>query len=135
MSAAEGVTTEATPQSAVVAEAAPSPVDTDAAVSTITPYVATYQAPAPSPVASAASSSSIWTAAFWKGAGERMLKTFLQTFIPSLIIGLGVSGDSTLNVFDAPWSAALVYSLGISLGATFLSLCTSIGNADFTAGK
>lgn len=79
--------------------------------------------------------SSVWTAAFWKGAGERMLKTFLQTFIPSLIIGLGVSGDSTLNVFDAPWSAALVYSLGISLGATFLSLCTSIGNADFTAGK
>jgi hypothetical protein len=93
------------------------------------PQVATVVPAPPTPA------SSIWTGAFWKGAGERMLKTFLQTFIPSLIIGLGVSGDSTLNVFDAPWSAAAVYSLGISLGATFLSLCTSIGNADFTAGK
>lgn len=79
--------------------------------------------------------SSIWTAAFWKGAGERMVKTAVQTFIPSLLVGLGVSGDSSFNVFGVDWSTGLVGASGIALGATFLSLCTSIGNADFTAGK
>lgn len=91
--------------------------------------------PVSSPVTSAMSSSSIWTAAFWKGAGERMIKTFLQSFIPALLIALGISGVGDFNVFTAPWLSALEVSLGISLGATFLSLCTSLGNADFTAGK
>jgi len=76
----------------------------------------------------------IWTAAFWKGAGERALKTFLQTFIPALLLALGASSTGTLNVWTAPWVASLQVALGLGLGAAFLSLCTSLGNASFTAG-
>jgi hypothetical protein len=93
------------------------------------PQVAPVVPAAPGP------SSSIWTAAFWKGAAERMVKTFIQTFIPTLIVGLGITDGASFNVFGVDWSTALVGALGIALGATFLSLCTSIGNADFTAGK
>lgn len=93
------------------------------------PQVASVVPASPGP------SSSIWTAAFWKGCGERALKTFLQSFIPALLVALGVSGAVDFNVFGAPWVSALETALGISLGATFLSFCTSIGNANFTAGK
>lgn len=76
----------------------------------------------------------IWTVAFWKGAGERALKTFLQTSIPTLLLALGASSSGTLNVWTAPWVASLQIAVGLGLGAAFLSLCTSLGNADFTAG-
>ena len=65
----------------------------------------------------------IWTKAFWKGAGERAIKTFFQTFVALI-------GTSAVIVQDVDW---LFVGSG-SVLATILSLATSIGNADFTAG-
>lgn len=76
----------------------------------------------------------IWALAFWKGAGERALKTFLQSFIPALLLGLGASTTGVFDAFHAPWLTALLSALSVAVGAAFLSLCTSVGNASFTAG-
>lgn len=76
----------------------------------------------------------IFTTAWWKGAGERALKTFVQSFIPVFLATLGVGATGVLNVWTAPWVAALEAASGLALGATLLSFCTSLGNADFTAG-
>lgn len=66
----------------------------------------------------------MWTASFWKGAGERAIKTFFQTFVALI-------GTSAVLVQDVNW---LMIVSG-SVLATILSLATSIGNADFTAGR
>lgn len=66
----------------------------------------------------------MWTASFWKGAGERAIKTFFQTFVALI-------GTSAVLVQDVNW---LMIVSG-SVLATILSLATSIGNADFTSGK
>jgi hypothetical protein len=73
----------------------------------------------------------IWTADFWKGAGERALKTFVQTFLASLIAAVGAA----TSAWDVPWGYGLKGALGVALLATFFSVATSIGNTDFTAGK
>lgn len=65
----------------------------------------------------------IWTKAFWKGAGERAVKTFFQTFVALI-------GTSAVILQDVDW---LFIGSGSTLAA-ILSLATSIGNADFTAG-
>lgn len=65
----------------------------------------------------------LWTKEFWKGAGERAVKTFFQSFVAIL-------GTSAVILQDVDW--AFVVS-GSAL-ATILSLATSIGNANFTAG-
>ena len=65
----------------------------------------------------------IWTKAFWKGAGERAVKTFFQTFVALI-------GTSAVILQDVDW---LFIGSG-SILAAILSLATSIGNADFTAG-
>ena len=65
----------------------------------------------------------LWSSAFWRGAAERMVKTFAQ----SLLAVLGVGG---LGVLDVDWLGAL----SVAAVATLASLLTSIGNADFTAG-
>lgn len=68
---------------------------------------------------------------FWLGAAERGIKTFLQSFVAVLVMSAGAdaigvtAGLGSVNWIDAASVAAL---------ATFLSLATSIGNADFTAG-
>ncbi|MDK9332666.1 hypothetical protein FAM23868_002006 [Propionibacterium freudenreichii] len=64
----------------------------------------------------------IWTLAFWKGAGERAIKTAAQTAV-------GLMGTSAL-IEEVPWA---VVGSGTAF-AVILSLITSIGNADFTAG-
>lgn len=76
----------------------------------------------------------IWSLAFWKGTGERALKTFVQAFIPSLLLTLGATSTGALDAFHAPWLTALATAGSCAVGAAFLSFCTSLGNAQFTAG-
>ncbi len=64
------------------------------------------------------------TKAFWRGAAERALKTFAQSLVA--VIGVGAVG-----LLDVDWIGAL----SAALLATVISLLTSIGNADFTAGE
>ena len=66
----------------------------------------------------------LWTTAFWRGAGERALKTFAQALVA--VIGVGAVG-----LLDVDWRGAL----SAATLATVISLLTSIGNADFTAGQ
>ena len=66
----------------------------------------------------------LWTTAFWRGAGERALKTFAQALVA--VIGVGAVG-----LLDVDWLGAL----SAATLATVVSLLTSIGNADFTAGQ
>lgn len=69
----------------------------------------------------------MWKLAFWKGAGERAIKTFFQTFVAVVgVTGIGVS----VGVGQVDWLTAA----SVAAVATVLSIATSIGNADFTAG-
>ena len=65
----------------------------------------------------------LWTTAFWKGAGERLVKTFAQVLVGYIVVG-------TTGLFDVDWQPAL----SVAGAAALASLLTSIGNADFTAG-
>lgn len=65
----------------------------------------------------------LWTVAFWKGAGERALKTFVQ------VLGGFITVDALVS--EIPWETGVQ----VAAAATLASLFTSIGNADFTAGK
>jgi len=70
----------------------------------------------------------IFTKLFWKGAGERAIKTFFQTFVAVV----GVTGvGSTLGIGSVNW----LTDASIATVAAILSIATSIGNADFTAGS
>ena len=66
----------------------------------------------------------IWTKKFWQGAGERAIKTFVQSL--TAIIGVDAVG-----VLDVDWGGAV----SVAATATLLSVFTSISNADFTAGE
>lgn len=69
----------------------------------------------------------MWTKAFWKGLGERAIKTFAQSSVASAAVA--VVGNST-GLTDINWlQVASIAGL-----ATVLSALTSIGNASFTAG-
>lgn len=63
------------------------------------------------------------TAAFWKGAAERAVKTFAQAL-------LGVLMGGATGILDVDWLAAL----SVAGLATVVSLLTSISTPDFTAG-
>jgi hypothetical protein len=76
----------------------------------------------------------IWTVAFWKGAGERALKTFLEVFVPTTIVALGATAEGVLDAWTAPWLAAVQTGVGLALGATAISVLISLGNVNFTAG-
>lgn len=74
----------------------------------------------------------MFTKQFWKGAGERAIKTFVQTFVAVAIAGVGAEAVGvTAGIMDINWLDAL----SVALLATILSGATSIGNADFTAGR
>jgi hypothetical protein len=71
----------------------------------------------------------IWTKEFWKGLGERAIKTFFQAGVAAAVtagIEAGVSGIDEVNWLRVLSVAAL---------ATVLSAATSVGNAEFVAGK
>lgn len=75
--------------------------------------------------------STIWTGAFWRGAAERALKTAMQTFVATITVSAGADLIPAVGVEGIDWIAAL----SVTAVATVLSIGTSIGNADFTAGK
>lgn len=77
----------------------------------------------------------IWTKAFWKGAGERALKTFIQVFVPTAMAALGATSTGTLDAWTAPWLVAAQTASGLALGATVISLLMSLGNAEFVSGQ
>ena len=62
------------------------------------------------------------TAAFWKAAAERSLKTFAQTL--AALIGAGA-----ISVISIPWTD----DLGISATTALLSILTSIASAQVGA--
>ena len=65
----------------------------------------------------------IWTAAFWRGAGERAIKTFFQTLVALI-------GTSAVVLQDVDWP----FIASGAMLAAILSVATSIGNAEFVAG-
>lgn len=69
----------------------------------------------------------MWTRAFWKGLGERAIKTLLQTFVA--VVGVNGVG-TTMGLGQVNW----LTDLSIAAVAALLSVATSIGNASFTAG-
>ena len=73
----------------------------------------------------------MFSKAFWQGAAERAVKTFLQSFVAVIVATVGAEAVGvTAGLGDVSWiTAASVAAL-----AAILSLATSIGNADFTAG-
>ena len=70
------------------------------------------------------------TREFWKGAGERALKTFVQTFVA--VLGVTAGAVYTVDGFKAlPWASALI----TAAVSAVLSLATSIGSPGFVAGR
>lgn len=73
----------------------------------------------------------MFTTAFWKGAAERAVKTFLQTFVATATLSVGQDAIGvSAGILDIDWAGVI----SIAALATVLSLATSVGNADFTAG-
>ena len=69
---------------------------------------------------------------FWTGAGERAAKTFFQTFVAVALAGVGADAiGTTAGIGDISWTNAL----SVAALAVILSVATSLGNADFTAGN
>lgn len=66
----------------------------------------------------------LWTTAFWKGAAERGIKTFAQTAVGFFVVG-------TTGLLELNW----ITLASVSGAAALASVLTSIGNADFVAGK
>lgn len=72
----------------------------------------------------------MFTLAFWKGAFERGTKTFLQTFVAVVFLGVGADTVGvSAGLADVSWLDAL----SVAALATILSLATSVGNAEFTS--
>ena len=73
----------------------------------------------------------MWSKQFWKGAGERAVKTFLQTFVAVVVLTVGEEAIGvSAGLADVSWLDAM----SVAAVATVLSLATAVGNADFTAG-
>lgn len=73
----------------------------------------------------------LWTKNFWKGTAERAIKTFFQVFGAAISINAGAELIPALGVHEVDWK--MIVSLATV--SAILSVATSIGNADFTAGK
>lgn len=83
-------------------------------------------------------SNDIFTAAFWKGAGERALKTVIQTGCALGFAALGVSqtatGDQLLAAARSVSGSALLAVVEAALLAGVASVLTSLLNSSFVAG-
>jgi hypothetical protein len=64
----------------------------------------------------------IWSAKFWKGAGERAIKTAAQALAAVFVVGVPILDVDIRG------------GLALAATATVASLLTSILSADFTAG-
>lgn len=73
----------------------------------------------------------MFTRAFLKGAAERAIKTWFQTFAAMLALSVGTDLIPSVGVEGVSWVAILS---GATVAAV-LSVATSVGNADFTAGQ
>lgn len=72
------------------------------------------------------------TKKFWKGAAERGVKTFAQTWVAVVTIGIGSEAVGVGGVLTGDLALT---GLAVAGTATLLSVATSIGSADFTAGE
>lgn len=73
----------------------------------------------------------IWSKQFWKGATDRAIKTFFQTFVAVVTFGVGADAiGSAAGLVDVSW----VDALSVAALATLLSVATAIGNAGRTLG-
>lgn len=73
----------------------------------------------------------IWTAAFWRGAGERAVQTFAQTFLASVVVITGAETVTPAEFIAAPWATAAT-TAGL---AAAVSLVKSLTVPAFTAGE
>lgn len=84
-------------------------------------------------------SNDIFTAAFWKGAGERALKTVIQTGAALGFATLGISqtaaGDQLLAAARHVSGSALLTVAEAALLAGVMSILTSLLNSQFVAGQ
>lgn len=62
----------------------------------------------------------MWSRSFWKGLGERALKTFLGTFVAASSLG-----EPGASVFNIDWQGAT----GVALTATLVSAVMSLLSA------
>ncbi|VXB29041.1 holin [Pseudoclavibacter sp. 8L] len=82
-------------------------------------------------LASDQSDSTIWTAPFWRGTGERALKTATQVAVAAITVSTGADLIPAVGVEGINWAGVA----SVTAVATILSLFTSLGNASFTAGR
>lgn len=76
----------------------------------------------------------MWTRAFWKGAGERSIKSAVQGFFTGAgmsVVATQVGDGAGVMLIDVPW----LLGINTAVVMAIFSIGTSIGNADFTAGN
>ena len=76
---------------------------------------------------------SIWTSKFWRGAGERAARSAVQGFLTGF--GFSTVGDAVVDQASALDGATWLVALTLAGTMAVLSVCTSILNPSFVAGK
>lgn len=73
---------------------------------------------------------SIYTAAFWRDAGERAIATFAQTLSSLILAAFGGDLLGVVNILELDWASIAGVAAGIvavSLLAGFLSVLKAVG--------